>query len=97
MDSKYLNETINDHVKITTSGRTLIQTRAGELIEIPHIIEGMLIDYDELFLIVVQNNQDRLTKIARGKVVTIEPYEPQQPVEPEADEDDEPPKKKDIH
>lgn len=66
-----LDEFLNELCQINTGATAAIQTPDGEVVEVPMMIEGTLLDYDSEFLLVGQSGRDALELVRRESVIGI--------------------------
>lgn len=62
---------IKDKLHITTSLMSAIELPNGEVVEAPWALEGILLDFDEMFLLLGQQDSDALELIALDKIVAM--------------------------
>jgi hypothetical protein len=62
---------LKDKVHITTNLLSAIQLPDGEVVEAPWALEGYLLDHDETFILIGQDDNDALELIAIDKIVAV--------------------------
>jgi hypothetical protein len=66
-----LNEFLGEEVIIMTDMITAVETPSGELAEIPLVIEGILTDYDEEFVLISATGTTIPELIRKTKIVNL--------------------------
>jgi len=62
---------LKEKVHITTSIVSSVQLPDGEIVEAPLILEGYLLDHDDMFVLLGQDNKDSLELIAIKDIIII--------------------------
>lgn len=71
---------LKDKVKITTNLMSTIQLPDGELAEAPLVLDGYLLDMDDQFILLGQQNIDNLELIAINSIVALSQILPEDEV-----------------
>jgi hypothetical protein len=69
-ESGLMNELLTENVSVVTTLVNAVMTEDGQMAEIPHTVEGILIDYDVDFIMLADKNGVP-ELISRPHVVTI--------------------------
>ena len=72
-DSKVslLVQFLNEHVNITLDSKTAIQMESGEVVEVQMVTEGIILDYDDDFVLLGQLGKDGVELISRQLVLGV--------------------------
>lgn len=70
-DSKVslLVQFLNEHVNITLDSKTAIQMESGEVVEVQMVVDGVLLDFDDEFILLGQEGKDGVELISRQLVL----------------------------
>lgn len=72
MGLNLLRHLLNEHVAVLTTSKTLLATESGEYVEAPYTVEGLLIDYDEDYLLIGEPPEI----VNREQIVSIKLIDP---------------------
>ena len=76
---KLLKDYVSENVVIATNLKQTLQTETGEMAEIPVIIEGILVDFDDTWVLLGNvNNVDDTELININLIGSIKPIDPMQ-------------------
>jgi hypothetical protein len=72
-DSKVslLVQFLNEHVNITLDSKTAIQMESGEVVEVSMIADGVMLDFDDDFVLLGQEGKDSVELISRQLVLGV--------------------------
>lgn len=59
---------IKDKIRVTTTLMSAIELPDGNIVEAPIVVEGILLDHDENFILLGQQNDDALELVAIGTI-----------------------------
>lgn len=71
---------LTDKLHVTTKLKSTVQLNDGEFAEVPLILEGFLLDFDEDFIMMGQTETDGLELVARDSIAFIKQVVPEEQV-----------------
>jgi hypothetical protein len=69
--TRLLDDFLGEEVVITTTLMAAVQTENGDMAEVPHGIEGVLVDFDDEFILVGSNFQATPQIVNRYYVLSV--------------------------
>lgn len=64
-----LLDLLAEDVAVYTTQRISVQTESGEMAEIPHILEGVFVDFDEEWVLI--DRPEGVTLVNRDRIIDI--------------------------
>lgn len=62
---------IKDKIQVTTNLTSTIQLPDGDMVEAPLVLEGILLDHDDMFILLGQENSNSLELLAISSIVAM--------------------------
>lgn len=66
-----LADLLTEEVSIVTDMHSAVMTEGGDLAEVPFMVEGMFVDYDDKYLLIASNEHSPPELVNRDRVVSI--------------------------
>jgi len=71
-----LTQFLTEHINITLDSKTTIQMETGEVVDVQMLVDGILVDFDDEFLMLGQEGKDGVELIKRDLVLGVRIVDP---------------------